>query len=103
MTLSKKIQKLEARWAVLRYGKTNMKAGYIPTPGTTATRALVSKEMLDSHGLKLPKGHEKKESYIAWSLGVGGYQEPKAFYYGWTLESAVDKALKHLNNALVWA
>ena len=69
------------------------RTGYPTIPGTQIVRCQVARSILakEAPEIKIP---EDKEGMFVWSLGLGVVHEPKIFWYGETIISAVLKAQK---------
>ena len=72
-------------------------------PGTSFTRILASRPILERAGLELPPSkwpddasYTRNESFQVWSLGVGELAEPKVFFYGFTMLECLTRAEAHL-------
>jgi len=79
MTLQEKIDKLE----------TSLPVGTVA--GTALSRVLMDNKLLPGHGIK----GSDRESTLVWCLAVGSLMQPwKSFYYGLTIDEAVDKAME---------
>lgn len=70
-------------------------SGWPTLPGTSITRCLVDRAILarEAPEIKVPEG---KGAMFVWALGLGPAHEPKAFWYGETIISAVRKAQKEI-------
>ena len=78
MTLQEKIDKLES----------NLREGAVA--GTALNRILMDNTLLPEHGIE----GQGRESTLVWCLTVGEMLQPwKKFYYGLTIDDAVEKAM----------
>jgi len=57
--------------------------------GTQIVRLLADRAFLASRNMKLPRD---QECALIWSVGIGGIQLPKLFYYGETIAEALRRA-----------
>lgn len=65
--------------------------------GTTFKRCMVDAKLLSKpeYGVEIPSYAPKgKECYNIWCCAVGKVSESKAFFYGWTIVEALQKAVK---------
>lgn len=63
--------------------------------GTTFKRCMVDAKLLSAYGVEIPSYAPKgKECYNIWCCAVGKVSESKAFFYGWTIVEALQKAVK---------
>lgn len=81
-TFEQRIEALERKAAKLGL------SGFVH--GTTISRALASPEILRKEGLKVSE--DPRASTLHWCVAIGGLQQPKQFYRGWTIEEAVRRA-----------
>lgn len=67
--------------------------------GTSIQRVMMNRNLvLNHHGLTVPSHiPQNKETYNVWCLGLGIIQEPKSFFYGFTIKEVLEKAM----NAIV--
>ena len=79
MTLEEKIERVEA---------------FVPgTPGTTVSRVLLDRSMWEDGDIS-PTGIENlKGCAVCWTIGVGGLNQAKVYFYSRTVVGCVDKAL----------
>jgi len=78
MTLQEKISKLEL----------NLRPGAVA--GTALSRILMDNKLLPEYGIEA----QGRESTLVWCLTVGEMLQPwKNFYYGLTIDDAVEKAM----------
>lgn len=61
--------------------------------GTTISRVLLDHSLFEENDLDLEKASNRGASLV-WCLGLGTVMEPKALFYGHTIEEAVEKAEK---------
>lgn len=59
------------------------------TQGTQIVRMLGDRGFLASRGLKVL---DDRTDMLVWSIGIGGLQQPKQFYFGWTIAEALRRA-----------
>lgn len=79
MTLQEKISKIESS---LRLGAV---------AGTALSRVLMDNKLLPEYGIEA----QGRESTLVWCLTVGEMMQPwKNFYYGLTIDDAVEKAMR---------
>lgn len=68
--------------------------------GTTFKRCMVDAKLLSAYGVEIPLYAPKgKECYNIWCCAVGKVSESKAFFYGWTIAEALQKAVKAVREA----
>jgi hypothetical protein len=85
MILQEKIEKLE----------TSLPPGTVP--GTAIARVLVDKTLLAKPEYDVAMDAKDRESAILWCISYGSLMQPwKEFFYGRTIDEAVDKALRFI-------
>jgi len=87
MTLQEKIDKIEA----------SLPKGYVP--GTAIQRVMVCKTLLAKPEYDVAADPKDQESAILWAVSYGVLMRPgKSFFYGRTIDEAVDKTLRFIED-----
>lgn len=104
-------QKAENRWAILdklattsdidkklsKLERRALRLGHGFTRGTIISRVCCDVPTLIHRGVKVPKELLGNEAITVWSLGLGGLNEPKAFFIGLTVNDTIKQANEYLS------